>query len=103
MSLQNCKRNVDRSKIFFPAKTYNGKNGFFIASLLTDNHNNQYLLMKAGLSILLIILKSSDIISGNWDIQNPTEKVYPKQLSKTILFFALLEIQNIFKVNKNFY
>ena len=39
------KGTVDRSKkIFFPAKTYNGKNGFFIASLLTDNHNNQYLI-----------------------------------------------------------
>ena len=34
---------VDRSKkIFFPAKTLNGISGVRIASLLSDNHGNNY-------------------------------------------------------------
>ena len=36
---------VDRSKkIFFPAKTLNGISGVRIASLLSDNHGNNYLI-----------------------------------------------------------
>ena len=36
---------VDRSKkIFFPAKTLNGASGVRIASLLSDNHGNNYLI-----------------------------------------------------------
>ena len=36
---------VDRSKkIFFPAKTLNGVSGVRIASLLSDNHGNNYLI-----------------------------------------------------------
>ncbi len=39
------KGTIDRSKkIFFPAKTNNGKNGIRLGSLLSDNHGNNYFI-----------------------------------------------------------
>ena len=47
---------VDRSKkIFFPAKTLNGISGIRIASLLTDNHGNNYLIDEERNSDVLVL------------------------------------------------
>ena len=74
-----AKGTVDRSKkIFFPAKTYNGKNGFFIASLLIDNHDNQYLIDEGWFEYnkLDYFKNNSDVISTDilGYLRYPTKK-----------------------------
>ena len=109
------KGTVDRSKkIFFPAKTYNGKNGFFIASLLTDNHNNQYLIDEGWFeySHFDYFKNNTDIISSEilGYLRYPTEKKMftPSNSPETNewYYYDLNEIQKSFisfheKVKKN--
>ncbi len=108
------KGTVDRSKkIFFPAKTYNGKNGFFIASLLIDNHNNQYLIDEGWFeySKLDYFKKNSDIIFTEiiGYLRYPTEKKMftPKNSPSTNewYYYDLKEIQKYFKteINQQFF
>ena len=104
------KGTVDRSKkIFFPAKTYNGKNGFFIASLLTDNHNNQYLIDEGWFEYnkLDYFKNNSDIISAEilGYLRYPTEKKMftPKNSPETNewYYYDLKEIQKYFQIDIN--
>ena len=108
------KGTVDRSKkIFFPAKTYNGKNGFFIASLLTDNHNNQYLIDEGWFEYnkLDYFKNNSDIISAEilGYLRYPTEKKMftPKNSPETNewYYYDLQEIQKYFQteINQKFF
>ena len=108
------KGTVDRSKkIFFPAKTYNGKNGFFIASLLTDNHNNQYLIDEGWFeySQFDYFKNNTDIISSEilGYLRYPTEKKMftPNNSPETNewYYYDLNEIQNYFKteINQKFF
>ena len=104
------KGTIDRSKkIFFPAKTYNGKNGFFIASLLTDNHNNQYLIDEGWFEYnkLDYFKNNSDIISSEilGYLRYPTEKKFftPKNSPETNewYYYDLKEIQKFFQIDIN--
>ncbi len=101
---------IDRSKkIFFPAKTYKGKNGYFIASLLTDNHNNKYLIDEGWFeySDYNYFKNNSNIISKEiiGYIRYPTEKKLftPRNSPQTNewYYYDLKEIQNYFGVNIN--
>ena len=101
---------VDRSKkIFFPAKTYNGKNGFFIASLLTDNHNNQYLIDEGWFEYNKFdyFNNNSDIISTELlgYLRYPTEKKMftPKNSPEKNewYYYDLKEIQKYFRTDIN--
>jgi len=105
---------VDRSKkIFFPAKTYNGKNGFFIASLLTDNHDNQYLIDEGWFEYnkLDYFKNNSDIISTEilGYLRYPTKKKFFTPENSTEknewYYYDLKEIQKYFKteINQNFF
>ena len=105
-----AKGTVDRSKkIFFPAKTYNGKNGFFIASLLTDNHDNKYLIDEGWFEYnkLDYFKKNSDIISTEilGYLRFPTEKKMftPNNSPETNewYYYDLKEIQKYFKTEIN--
>ena len=104
------KGTIDRSKkIFFPAKTLNGKNGFFIASLLTDNHNNQYLIDEGWFEYnkLDYFKNNSDIISAEilGYLRYPTEKKMftPKNSPRTNewYYYDLKEIQKYFQIDIN--
>ena len=105
-----AKGTVDRSKkIFFPAKTHNGKNGFFIASLLTDNHDNKYLIDEGWFEYnkLDYFKKNSDIISTEilGYLRFPTEKKMftPNNSPETNewYYYDLKEIQKYFKTDIN--
>ncbi|MDA9749202.1 SURF1 family protein [Pelagibacteraceae bacterium] len=108
------KGTVDRSKkIFFPAKTHNGKNGFFIASLLTDNHNNQYLIDEGWFEYnkFEYFKSNNQIISSEiiGYLRYPTEKKMftPKNSPETNewYYYDLEEIQKYFQteINQNFF
>ena len=109
-----AKGTVDRSKkIFFPAKTYNGKNGFFIASLLTDNHDNQYLIDEGWFEYTKYdyFKNNSDIISSEilGYLRYPTEKKMftPNNSPETNewYYYDLQEIQKYFdtEINQKFF
>ena len=105
---------IDRSKkIFFPAKTYNGKNGFFLASLLIDNHDNKYLIDEGWFEY-----NQYDYFKNNSDtlsleiigyLRYPTEKKIftPKNSPDTNewYYYDLQEIQKFFgvEINQNFF
>ena len=101
---------IDRSKkIFFPAKTFDGKNGYIIASLLIDKHNNKYLIDEGWFEYNKI-----DYFKNNFDIisaeilgylRYPTEKKMftPKNSPETNewYYYDLKEIQKYFKTDIN--
>jgi len=101
---------IDRSKkIFFPAKTYNGKNGYFIASLLIDNHGNRYLVDEGWFELNKFEYfknneaKFSAEILGY--IRYPTEKrlFTPENSPETNewYYYDLEEVQKFFKIEIN--
>ena len=101
---------IDRSKkIFFPAKTYNGKNGVIIASLLIDNHGNQYLLDEGWFeqNKYAYFKNSSEIISSEilGYIRYPTtKKLFTPSNSienNEWYYYDLKEIQNFLGVEIN--
>ena len=109
-----AKGTIDRSKkIFFPAKTYNGKNGYFIASLLIDNHNNHYLIDEGWFEYNQYdyFKKNSDIISAEilGYLRYPTEKKMftPKNSPETNewYYYDLKEIEKYFgaQINQKFF
>ncbi len=108
------KGRIDRSKkIFFPAKTNNGKNGIRIASILTDNHGNNYLIDEGWFSKEKYdyfkknnIIINAEIIGY---IRYPTQKKIftPENSLKNNewYYYDLEQIQNYFgvKINQKFF
>ena len=78
---------IDRSKkIFFPAKTNNGKNGVRIGSLFTDNHGNKYLIDEGWFSKSYYdyYKKSQKVFNAEilGYIRYPTEKIFTRKFNK---------------------
>ena len=101
---------IDRSKkIFFPAKTNNGKNGVRIGSLFTDNHGNKYLIDEGWFSKSYYdyYKKSQKVFNAEilGYIRYPTEKkIFTPENSikkNEWYYYDLKKIQNYFNIEIN--